>query len=254
MYWAQRGGCDLRCAQYIEYVFQHEGDVAAVVAEPIRYGAAVPHPDYWKTVRQLCDEHGALLIFDEIPSGLGRTGRLFATEHFDVVPDILILGKGLGGGILPLAAMLAREQLDIAGHRALGHYTHEKNPVLCAAALATLDELESQSLPQRAARLGNHALERLRSMQDRYPLIGEVRGIGLLLAVELVRDRRTREPATEQAERLMYLALDRGLSFKLTGGNTITLAPPLTISDEQLDQALDILDNCFQHISGEHTA
>ena len=246
---AERGGCDLKCAEYVEYVLQHEGDVAAVIAEPIRYGPAIPAADYWKTVRRLCDRHGALLILDEIPTGLGRTGRMFAFEHFGIVPDIVALGKGLGGGVLPLAAIIAREGLDLAGHRALGHYTHEKNPLLCAAALATLEVIEQGALLQRCRRLGQHALDRLGQMQSRYPIVGDVRGIGLLLGIELVKDRHTKEPAVDEAERVMYLALDRGLSFKLTAGNTITLAPPLVITDEQLDRALDIVDECLASVA-----
>jgi len=156
-----RGGCDLKCASYIDYVLEKEGDVAAVIAEPVRSIPYIPRIDYWKQVRAACDRHGALLIFDEIPFALGRTGRMFACEHFGVTPDILVLGKGLGGGILPLAAMVAREDLNIAAAQALGHYTHEKNPVLCAAALATIRIIQEQDLLVRARggqlRHGAHA-------------------------------------------------------------------------------------------------
>ena len=126
---ADRGGCDLVCARYVEYVLEKEGDVAAVVAEPIRSTPYIPKPEYWQTIRRACDRHGALLIFDEIPHALGRTGRMFTFENFGVVPDMVVIGKGLGGGVLPLAAVIAREELDVAADRALGHYTHEKNPV-----------------------------------------------------------------------------------------------------------------------------
>lgn len=246
---ASRGGCDLKCASYIEYVLQREGDVAAVIAEPIRCTPDVPRTEYWQTVRQACDRHGALLIFDEIPTGLGRTGRMFACEHFGVVPDILVLGKGLGGGILPLAAIVAREGLDVAAGRALGHYTHEKNPVLCAAALAALRVLQEEGLIERARILGAHALARLRKMQQDFEIIGDVRGIGLLVGIELVKDRRTKEPAIDEAEQVMYAALDRGLSFKLTKGNVVTLAPPLVIERGELDRALDIVGQCLADVS-----
>src|SRR5215467_5971531 len=139
--------CNLACADYIEYVLEREGDVAAVVAETVRCTPFIPPLDYWKRIRAACDKHGTLLILDEIPIGLGRIGRLFAFEHYDIVPDILVLGKGLGGGIFPLAAMLAREGLNVAQDKALGHYTHEKNPVACAAALATLQVIEEEKLP-----------------------------------------------------------------------------------------------------------
>ncbi|MEK6717180.1 MAG: aspartate aminotransferase family protein, partial [candidate division NC10 bacterium] len=156
--WGCGGRCDLRCARVVEYVLEQEGDVAAVIAEPVRSTCAIPSPDYWRSVREACDRHGALLIFDEIPQSLGRTGRMFACEHFGVVPDILVLGKGLGGGVLPMAAIVARPALDVMADRALGHYTHEKNPVSCAAALATIECIEKDGLVERARTLGERAL------------------------------------------------------------------------------------------------
>jgi 4-aminobutyrate aminotransferase len=246
--WGCEGRCDLRCARAIEYVLDREGDIGAVVAEPIRSTPTIPHPDYWRTVRAACDRHGALLIFDEIPQGLGRTGRMFVTEHFGVVPDILVLGKGLGGGVLPLAAIVARPELDVMADRALGHYTHEKNPVTAAAALATIEYIEAEGLVERARRLGERALARLQELSVRHRLIGDVRGLGLLLGVELVRDQQTRQPAEHEAEAVMYGALEQGLSFKVTAGNVLTLAPPLTITDDELDCALDILDRCLAEV------
>ncbi len=238
----RRGGCDLKCATYIDYVLEKEGDVAAVVGETVRSTPVIPHGEFWQAVRGACDRHGALLILDEIPTALGRTGAMFACERFGTVPDLLVIGKGLGGGILPLAAVIARDALNVAAGRALGHYTHEKNPVLCAAALATLDYIEGQGLPARARDIGAYALDRLRALMDSHPLVGDVRGLGLLLGVELVTDRVTRGRAADEAEAVMYEALSRGLSFKLTMGNVITLAPPLTITYGEMDEALAILD------------
>ena len=242
---SSRGGCDLKCAGYVEYVLEKEGDIAAVIAEPVRSTPYVPSADYWQAVRRACDRHGALLIFDEIPHALGRTGRLFSCENFGVVPDMLVIGKGLGGGIFPLAALIARENLDCAGERALGHYTHEKNPVACAAALATIRIIEQNGLVEHARSLGEHALERMRAMMAKHLLIGDVRGLGLLLGIELVKDRSTKERAREEAEHVMYRALDKGLSFKTTMGNILTLTPSLTITQAQMDQALDVLDECL---------
>ena len=185
----------LTCARYVEYILEKEGDVAAVIAEPIRSTPYIPKPEYWQAIRRACDRHGALLIFDEIPHALGRTGRMFTFENFGVVPDMVVIGKGLGGGILPLAAVIAREDLDVAAERALGHYTHEKNPVLCAAALATIEYIEKHGLVAHARDLGRSTLERLKEMQARHPLIGDVRGLGLFLGIELVKDRQTRERA-----------------------------------------------------------
>jgi 4-aminobutyrate aminotransferase len=241
----QRGGCDLKCASYLEMVLEKEGDVAAVIAEPVRSVPYLPTKAYWQAVRAACDRHGTLLIFDEIPHALGRTGYMFTCEHFEVAPDILVIGKGLGGGILPLAAMIAREGLDVAADKALGHYTHEKNPVLCAAALATIGYIEDHDLLARARELGAYALERLHELKARHVLVGDVRGIGLMLGVELVRDPQTKERAVLEAERVMYSALSKGLSFKVTMGNVLTLVPPLTISREELDTALDILDRAI---------
>lgn len=234
--------CNLACADYIEYVLEKEGDVAAVVGETVRCTPFIPPPDYWKRVRAACDKHGALLILDEIPTGLGRTGRMFACEHYDIVPDMLVLGKGLGGGILPLAALIAREGLNVAAEMALGHYTHEKNPVACAAGLATLQVIEDEKLVERARALGESSLERMREMARRHPIIGEVRGIGLLMGMELLRSGSPPARATDEAECVMYSALGRGLNFKITMGNILTLTPALTISSEEMDQALTVLE------------
>ena len=152
------------------------------------------------------DSHGTLLIFDEIPTGLGKTGRLFACEHDGVTPDLLVLGKALGGGVLPIAAVLARADLDVGGNWAFGHYTHEKNPVTCRAALTTLEIIEDEGLVENARHQGERALQRLREMQARHPLIGDVRGRGLLLGVELVSDREDRTPANDAAEAVLYHA------------------------------------------------
>ncbi|MBW2441920.1 MAG: aspartate aminotransferase family protein [Deltaproteobacteria bacterium] len=245
---AKRGGCDLICADYVEYILEKEGDIAAVISEPIRSTPYIPKSAYWQKIRRACDRHGALLIFDEIPHSLGRTGKMFTFENFGVLPDILVLGKGLGGGVFPMAAVLAREELDVAAERAMGHYTHEKTPVGCAAALATINYIEHHHLVDHARQLGQHALERLNEMQDRHPLIGDIRGLGLFLGIELVKNRQTRERATDEAEAVMYAALSKGLSFKLTMGNIITLTPALIITRKEMDKALDIVDSCLAEV------
>jgi len=214
----------------------------------VRSNSIIPPPGYWQRIRAACDRHGALLILDEIPHCLGRTGRMFSCLNYDVVPDMLVIGKGLGGGIFPLAALIAREDLDIAPDRALGHYTHEKNPVACAAALATLDYLQQEDIPDHTATLGKHALARMNEMKQRHPLIGEVRGLGLMMGMELVKDRETKEPACAEAEQIMYKALAKGLSFKVTMGNILTLTPALTISQAEMDRALDILETCLTDV------
>jgi len=228
------------CARMIEYVLEREGDIACLVAEPIRAVPYLPPAGFWARVRRACERHGTLLVFDEIPSGLGKTGKMFACQHDGVAPDILVLGKGLGGGILPIAAVLARPELDVGAEWAFGHYTHEKNPVTARAALTTIEIVEDEGLVDNAARVGKVALERLDEMKSRMPAIGDVRGRGLLIGVELVRDRAGMEPDQDLAEATMYAALDRGLSFKTTMGNVLTLTPPLTIAEDEMLRALDI--------------
>ena len=246
--WGCAGTCELKCARYVEYVLEKEGDVAAVIAETVRSTPYVPPPGYWRIIREACDKHGTLLILDEIPHCLGRTGKMFTCEHYDVVPDMLVLGKGLGGGVFPLAAVVARDELDVAGNRALGHYTHEKNPVACAAALATLEVIEEEKLLERARDLGARALARMRDLKARHPVVSDVRGVGLLLGIELCHENGER--AVQAAQRVMYRSLENGLSFKITMGNILTLTPPLTVTEEQMDTALTIIDEAIGWVSG----
>jgi 4-aminobutyrate aminotransferase len=238
------GRCTAKCADYVDYVLDKEGDVAAVIVETIRStDVQVPPPEYYRTLRDACDRHGALLILDEVPICLGRTGRMFAFEHYGIVPDMVVLGKGLGGAIFPMAAVVARRDLDVAGDRALGHYTHEKSSVGCAAALATLDVIERDDLLARSCRLGAQALERLRELKAHHPLVADVRGVGLLLGIELAHGDGT--PARDEAERVMYACLSRGLAFKVGQGNVLTLSPPLVIAESDLARALDILEGAI---------
>ena len=249
--WDCGGSCSLKCAEYVDYVLDKEGDIGAVVAETVRSTPFIPPADYWKTIREACDRHGALLILDEVPHCLGRTGKMFTCEHYGIVPDMVVIGKGLGGGIFPLAAVIARAGLDVAPDRALGHFTHEKNPVACAAALATIAVIEEERLLENARDLGDYALGRMQDMKRKHPVIGDVRGLGLLMGMELVRDRKSNDRATDLAEEVMYEALARGLSFKLTMGSILTLTPPLTLTRDEMDGAMDILDACLTQAATE---
>jgi len=234
------GTCNARCAEYLDYVLGKEEDIGAVIVETVRCtDVQIPPPAYYRILREACDRHGTLLILDEVPICLGRTGRMFAFEHYDIVPDMVVLGKGLGGAVMPMAALIARRDLDVAADRALGHYTHEKSSVGCAAALATLEVIEREDLLARTQTLGARAMARMRGLQEKHRLIGAVRGIGLLLGIELVRDG---EPARDEAERVMYHCLAHGLSFKIGQGNVLTLSPPLVIAPTELEAAFDILD------------
>ena len=235
--------CSLSCADYVEYVLGREPGIGAVIGETLRCTPSIPPADYWKRIRAACDRHGALLILDEIPIGLGRTGRMFACEHFGVTPDLLVVGKGLGGGVMPLAAVLAREEFNTVASASLGHFTHEKNPVSAAAGLATLDILRDEHLPEHAARLGAEALEDLRGLAERHPVIHGVRGLGLMLGVDV-----TGAPHGF-ADEVMYAALRRGLNFKTTRGHMLTLTPPVNLSREEWKQALAILDASIRECS-----
>jgi 4-aminobutyrate aminotransferase len=235
------GQCGVELARLIDYTLRVQGDVAAVVAEPMRAVPAMAAPGFWQAVRRSCDETGTLLIFDEIPTGLGRTGRFSASEHEGVVPDLLVFGKGLGGGMIPVAAVLARDGLDVGAEWAFGHYTHEKNPVMARAGLTTLQIIDDEQLVARSAKLGVSVLERLRVIAAPYETVGDVRGRGLMLGVELVVGDGSSAPNPDLAEAVLYQALRRGLSFKTTMGNVLTLAPPLTIGETELEEALDIL-------------
>ncbi|MEO5700217.1 MAG: aspartate aminotransferase family protein [Casimicrobiaceae bacterium] len=243
------GTCNLRCADYLDYVLGKEEDVGAVIVETIRCtDVQIPPPDYYRRLRAACDRHGALLILDEVPICLGRTGRMFAFEHYGVVPDMVVLGKGLGGAVFPMAALIARRDLDIGGDRALGHYTPEKSSVGCAAALATLEVIEREDLLARSTTLGAHALERMHALKARHALVADVRGIGLLLGIALERDGR---PARREAEAVMYRCLADGLSFKIGQGNVLTLSPPLIIAESDLDRAFDIIDAALHSVAAE---
>ncbi len=233
--------CGLACANMVDYVLGREGDVAAVIAEPMRAVPHVPPPGFWSRVRAACDRYGALLIMDEIPTGLGKTGAMFAFEHEGIRPDIVTLGKALGGGVLPIAACVAREGLDVCGDFAIGHYTHEKNPVTARAALTTIQIIEDEGLVARAAELGAFALDRLRDGLQGVSIVGDIRGRGLMIGVEIVTDRGQKTPGNDLAERIYYACLAQGLSFKISQGCVLTLSPPLIIARVDLERALEIV-------------
>ncbi len=240
--------CKTTCANMIKYVLEKEGNVAAVIAEPARAVPYTPPPGFWKMVRQACNDAGALLIFDEIPTGLGKTGKMFACDYDEVVPDILVMGKALGGGILPIAATLCHPDLDVLGDYAIGHYTHEKNPVTTRAALTTINIIEDEGLVENAEKIGAYALERMQDMKRKFSMVGDVRGRGFLLGMELVLDPVTKEPASDAAEEILYHAFDAGLSFKTTMGNVLTFTPPLITTSEQMDFALDIIETGLKRV------
>ena len=234
-------------ADYLEYVIEKEGDIGAFLAETIRNtDVQIPTPAYWKRVREICSKHGILLILDEIPIALGRTGKMFAFEHYDIEPDIICLGKGLGGGIISMAAMVTRDCYNVASEVSLGHFTHEKSPLGSAAAMATITYIENEGILQKVVNDGSWINAKLDQLKNRFPQIGDVRGMGLLWGIELVKDPKTKEKANDLAEKIMYDCMLEGLSFKVSQGNVIQLSPALTIRADELQTALSILTRVFE--------
>lgn len=241
------------CLRYVEHLLDSPGTasdgIGAILVEPVqgRGGDVVPPPGWLPGLRRLCDERGLLLILDEVYTGFGRTGRWFACEHWGVVPDLMVVGKALTGG-LPFAACIGTEEVMRAWPRSTGEAIHTStflgNPVACAAALASIAVLEDEGLVERSRLLGERILDRLgRSLAD-HPRVGEVRGLGAMVGIELVRDRETREPAPELAGRVVVEALREGVLLLGGGihGNVLSLSPPFVITDAQLDAALGVLE------------
>ena len=239
-----------KALEYLEYVLAKDNQIGAFLAETVRNtDAQIPSKHFWKTARKLCDQYGVLLILDEIPIALGRTGKLFAYEHYDIIPDILCLGKGLGGGIIPQAAIVTKKEFDQFNQISLGHYTFEKSPMGAAAAHTTLEIIEGEHLLEHVVYLEGMMQAELNQLQADFELIGDVRGIGLLWGIELVTSRVTKEKASAQAEAIMYECLKNGLSFKVSKGNVLQLCPALTITETQLAEALNILRTAFYKIT-----
>ncbi len=238
---------DAECLRQIELVLKREPEMAAIVGEPISATPVVPSRSYWEGVKRLCDQYGALLIFDEIIEGFGRTGKMFACEHF-TTPDILVLGKSLGGGLVPFAGIITHEKYNVCQHRSIGHYTHEKNALCSVTALAEIEYIQKNKLHEHAAQLGTYTLKRLNELKERHPLIGNVAGLGLHIGLDLVSDPKTRERAVDAAEIIMYKCMEKGLAFKTIEGNVITLRPALVITREEIDRAIDILDQAIGEV------
>jgi len=226
--------------------------VAAVIVEPVQGegGFIVQPPEFLQGLRALCDECGAVLIADEIQTGYGRTGRFLAVEHAGVVPDLITLSKSLAAG-LPLAAVTGRaEILDSAQVGGLGG-TFGGNPVACAAALAVLDVMQRERLAERALAIGDRLLGRFRAWQERYPLIGDARGLGAMCAVELVKDRRAKTPAPDEAAAVVRGCYEHGLIVLKAGhhDNVIRVLAPLVITDAQLEEGLEIFEGALAAVS-----
>jgi 4-aminobutyrate aminotransferase / (S)-3-amino-2-methylpropionate transaminase / 5-aminovalerate transaminase len=252
-------GCRIHCGSqaFDEFFRRHIAaeTVAAIIVEPVlgEGGFVVPPPEFFSELRSLCDQHGIVLIADEVQTGFARTGAMFACERFGLVPDVLATAKSLGGG-LPLAAVTGKaEIMDAAGPGGLGG-TFSGNPVSCAAGLAVIETIQQQNLCSRAEQLGEHFKQRARTWQRRWPIIGDVRGLGGMCAVELVQPG-TREPAAEETSKITRYCYEHGVVSLSTGSfsNVIRVLMPLVITDEQFDEALDVLEAAIADAVGSKT-
>ncbi|HCG5487745.1 TPA: aspartate aminotransferase family protein [Vibrio parahaemolyticus] len=242
-------GSDVHYADYLEYVIEKEGGVGAFIAEAVRNtDVQVPSKAYWKRIREICDKHNVMLIIDDIPNGMGRSGEWFTYQAYDIEPDMLCIGKGLGGGLVPIAAMVTKDKYSTAEQISMGHYTHEKSPIGCAAALATMEAIEQEGLLEKAKADSQFMREKLLEMKAKYPVIGDVRGIGMLWGIELVTDHESKAHAYDEAEAVLYQCLNNGVSFKVSQGNVIQLSPPLIITREQLTEALAIFEEAIAKV------
>ena len=240
--------CSIECLDLLtESHFHHSvppEEVAAVIVEPVQGegGFIPPHPDFLKRLQEICRRHGILLIADEVQSGMGRTGKMFALEHYGIDPDMIIMAKGIASG-MPISAVIARDEVmrwNDGGHGS----TFGGNPVSCAAALATLRLLQD-GLVDNAGRVGGRLIEKLRALKAKHPGIGDVRGLGLMIGVEVVKDPATREPAPRERGLVIEKAFERGLLTLPCGASTIRLSPPLVATDADADKAVAILDAAF---------
>ncbi|HCE4530301.1 TPA: aspartate aminotransferase family protein [Vibrio parahaemolyticus] len=242
-------GSDVHYADYLEYVIEKEGGVGAFIAEAVRNtDVQVPSQAYWKRIREICDKHNVMLIIDDIPNGMGRSGEWFTYQAYDIEPDMLCIGKGLGGGLVPIAAMVTKDKYNTAEQISMGHYTHEKSPIGCAAALATMEAIEQDGLLDKVKADSQFVREKLLEMKAKYPVIGDVRGIGMLWGIELVTDHESKARAYDEAEAVLYQCLNNGVSFKVSQGNVIQLSPPLIITREQLTEALAIFEEAIAKV------
>ncbi len=252
-YGMEPSSCGAHCARVIEEVYFQTNvppeDVSALFLEPVQGegGYIVPPPGFVKEIASICRRHGILLVDDEVQAGVGRTGRMWALEHFDVVPDILCTAKALGSG-LPIGATVFPARLDM--DRGAHSNTFGGNLLACASALATLDVIEEERLLDKATSLGDHLRKRLLELAERHEAIGDVRGLGLMQAIEMVKDRETKEPASAERDRVIEHAYRRGLILLPAGRSAIRLIPPLTVDEDFLDEGIDILDAALREARG----
>ena len=261
IYCRDRGGCNLECAREVDRAIVHEGPstVAAFIGEPISVppGVHIPNPEYWPTIRAICDKYGVVFIADEVITGFGRTGKMFAAEHWDIKPDIITVAKALTSGYQPIGAAIASKEVAdafIGGEDATIHHllTFGGNPAACAAGLANLEIMENEGMVENSANMGDYLYEELQTLYE-HRIVGDVRGgMGLLCGVELVKDRDTRESFPKDAglaKKLNGIMAKRGLQGMRLGDN-IMLAPPLCITKDEVDYLVKELDDAIDELEG----
>lgn len=256
--------CAMRCVEFTDKVIEMEGGsekVAGILLEPVTgaNGVIVPPPEYFPALRAVCDKYGILLIADEVMTGFGRTGKWFAIEHWDVVPDIITMAKGMTCGYVPLGAAVVRKHIgDYFKNHFFSHgATYAGHALACATAIAVIPIYQQDKLVENSARMGAYLLERAKELMDKHPCVGEVRGLGLFVGIELVKNRKTREPLIpldakirpglnpkmEVAKRMMELGM---IAMAANPSNTIALAPPLIITKDEIDEGIAILDEALK--------
>ncbi|MDB4866183.1 MAG: aminotransferase class-III [Cohnella sp.] len=248
--------CSMQCLDYIEnFIFKTvcpAEDVSAIIIEAMQSdGGDIPAPkEYLPALEDMCRRHGILLFLDEVKIGLGRSGKMFSFEHYGITPDGVALGKSLGAGYVPVSAVVARQELLDAG-TAINMYTLAGSPGTAAAARATIREIENRDLVAESARKGAWLIDELKKLQAKHPLIGDVRGLGLMVGVELVTDRESKTPAAKETAKVAYRAWELGLILFYGGiySNVLEITPPLTISDDQLAHGLSIIDQALTDVA-----
>jgi adenosylmethionine-8-amino-7-oxononanoate aminotransferase len=258
VYCRDRGGCNLECARDVERAIEHEGPstVAAFIGEPVSAAAGIhiPHPEYWPTIREICDRHGVIMICDEVITGFGRTGKMFATEHWGVKPDIFTVAKALTSGYLPIGATVASKKiadsfLGDEDHTFRHLITFGGNPPACAAALANLEIIENEGMVENSAKMGEYLYEQLQTLYE-HPIVGDVRGgMGLICGIEFVKDRDTRERFSKEAgldKKLAPIMASHGLLGRPM--DVFPLAPPLCITKDEVDYLVHQVDEAIGEV------
>jgi 4-aminobutyrate aminotransferase len=246
------GTCGLHCAEYLDYLFTSAlppEEVAGLFVEPIQgdAGIIVPPDEYLPAIKSMCEKHGILFVAEEVQTGFGRTGKMFACEHWNIQPDVILCGKALGAG-MPISAIVARQELMDTWGLPAHVFTNSGNAVCCAAGLANIQVIEEEKLVQRAADVGARIMKRFRDMMGRYELIGDVRGKGLMIGVDLVKDRKTKERARDEAAKVCMRSYQKGLILAFFSSSVLRIAPPLVVTDKEVDQALDIIEDSLREV------